>query len=161
MTVQSYIESYVPLWMVQQSVYSTKVKLMQLKDFQHIYVLTVIFNCDVNERYIYNWCMSFVNYHKFHINVMQSFIIVLRALICNSKNTLIQIPLLYNFLLCWLLNYNVNFFKKWIRKQLYWCKWLFSQEFFCVHCIYIMSYTFNIMICDKKKYKVRCLINID
>lgn len=33
---------------------------------------------------------------------MQSFIIVLRTLIRNSKNTLIKIPLLYNFPLCWL-----------------------------------------------------------
>lgn len=76
------------------------------------YVLAVIFNWIISHvtLMIYLQLMSFVNYHKFHINVMQSFIIVLRTLIRNSKNTLIKIPLLYNFPLCWLLN--VNFKKK-------------------------------------------------
>lgn len=145
MTVQSYIESYVPLWMVQQSVHSTKVKLMQLKDFQHIYVLTVIFNCDVNERYIYNWWFLLITI--FHINVMQSFIIVLRTLICNSKNTIIKIPLLYNFPLCWLLNVNFKKKNEFGNNCIDVNGFLVKNSF--VYIVY--TYTFNIMMCDKKK----------
>lgn len=34
----------------------------------------------------------------------------------------------------------------------------FSQEFFCVHCIYIYFQYYDMWL---KKYKVHCLINID